>query len=191
MRETLHMITVLGLICAISGFSLSFLKEETAPIIAEQILINVQGPAVHKVFSPAENDPLAERKVFTLEDGRSVTVFPYKKNGAIMGVALENTGPGYGGDIGVIVGFDLARDTLLGIGITESKETPGIGSAVAEPRFAGQFAGKALAVELSSKGGNIDAISGATISSTGTIIAVQNAAADYKSLKNAIINAWK
>ena len=191
MRETLHMITVLGLICAVSGFSLSFLKETTAPIIAEQVLINVQGPAVHKVFPAAENDPLAERKDFSLEDGRTVTVFPYKKNGALMGVAMENSGPGFGGDIGVIVGFDLARDTLLGIGITQSKETPGIGTAVGEARFAGQFAGKPMNVELSSKGGAIDAISGATISSTGTVIAVQNAAADYKNLKNAIISAWK
>lgn len=191
MRETLHMITVLGLICAVSGFSLSFLKEETAPIIAEQILVNVQGPAVHTVFPSADNDPLAERREFTLEDGRSVTVFPYKKNGALMGVAMENRGPGYGGDIGVIVGFDLARDTLLGIGITESKETPGIGSAVGEPRFAGQFPGKPMAVELSSKGGSVDAISGATVSSTGTVIAVQNAAADYKNLKDAIISAWQ
>ena len=191
MRETLKMIMVLGTICAISGFSLSFLKETTAPIIAEQILINVQGPAVHQVYPAADNDPLAERKEFPLPDGRTVTVFPYKKDGALVGVAMENTGPGYGGDIGVLVGFDLARDTLLGIGITASKETPGIGSAVAEPRFGKQFAGKPLAVGLTSKGGNIDAISGATISSTGTVIAVQHAAADYKTLKSALTSAWK
>ena len=190
MREILRMIIVLAVICGASGFALSTLKQTTAPIIAEQVLTYVQGPAIKRVCPTADNDPIAERKEFT-QDGHTVTVFPYKKSGKLLGVAFESKGKGYGGDIGVMVGFNITGDTLLGIGVTEMKETPGLGSMVAEPKFSGQFAGKPLAVELASKGGTIDAVSGATISSTGTVAAVQAASKEYKALKAEIQKTWQ
>ncbi len=190
MREILSMIIVLSAICGASGFALSYLKESTAPIIENQVLTYVQGPAIKRVFPAADNDPIAERKTFSA-DGQKLVVFPYKQGGALVGVAFESKGKGYGGDIGVMVGFDLARDTLLGIGVTEMKETPGLGSLVGEPKFSNQFAGKPLEVDLKSKGGNIDAVSGATISSTGTVAAVQAAAKTYKDLKAELQKNWQ
>jgi electron transport complex protein RnfG len=90
-----------------------------------------------------------------------------------------------------MVGFDVAAGALSGIGITTMKETPGIGSRVAESGFTAQFQGHPLKmVELKSKGGDIDAIAGATISSTGTVNAVQNALAIYNSLKDQFAQSW-
>lgn len=190
MREILSMILVLSLICGASGYALSKLKEITAPVIEAQVLTYVQGPAIQRVCPEADNNPIAERKSFPL-DGRSVTVFPYKRDGKLLGVALESKGKGFGGDIGVMVGFSLANNSLLGIGITEMRETPGLGTKVAAPKFSGQFAGKPLAVDLTSKGGTIDAISGATISSTGTVTAVQSAAKAFQALKTDIQKSWQ
>ena len=48
-----------------------------------------------------------------------------------------------------------------------------------------------LAVDLKSKGGAIDAVSGATISSTATVGAVQKAAAQYQAIKAQIVETWK
>lgn len=190
MIDVLRMIVVLSGICGLAGFALSYLKMVTAPRIEEQVLTYVQQPALLRVFHDADNTPVAERRTFTLPDGRTVTVFPARKNGALTGVALESYGKGFGGDIGVMVGFDVRRDTLLGIGITTMKETPGLGTRIAEPAFAGQFAGKPTPVALSSQGGNIDAVSGATISSTGAVAAVDEAAEIYAALKNDILKAW-
>ncbi len=192
MREIAGMIIVLSLICGASGLALSYLKATTAPIIERQLLTFVQGPAIGKVFAAADNDPIAERKTFTTPEGETVTVFPYKQGGKLIGVALESFGKGYGGDIGVMVGFDVGKDTLLGIGITTMKETPGLGTQVATPKFSGQFLSRPLGeIALSSKGGRIDAISGATVSSTGTVAAVQEAAKSYTALKGDIQKTWQ
>ena len=117
MLAIIRMIVVLSSICGLSGFALSYLKISTAPRIEEQVLTYVQGPAILKVFADIDNSPIAERKTFTL-DGAKVTVFPGKKDGKLVAVALEHFGKGFGGDVGVMVGYDVNRDTLTGIGIT-------------------------------------------------------------------------
>jgi electron transport complex protein RnfG len=190
MREILSMIVVLSTICCVSGFSLAFLKERTAPIIESQVLTYVQGPAIVKVYPAATNKPIEERRAFTL-DGRKVTVFPYRQGDKLVGVAMENHAKGYGGEIGVMVGFNMQGDSLLGIGVTVMSETPGLGTKIAEPKFSGQFAGAPLNVALKNKGGTVDAVSGATISSTGAVNAVQAAARDFQALKPQIEQAWK
>lgn len=191
MRDILKMLVVLSTICGIAGFALSYLKMVTAGPIEEQVLTYVQGPALQRVFTDVDNSPVAERKKFTLADGRTITVFPARKNGKLVGVALENAGKGFGGDIGVMVGFNPVNDTLVGIGITTMKETPGIGTVITEPRFTGQFPGKGLdAVGLKPQGG-IDALSGATVSSGGAVTAVANAAKAYVELKPEILKVWK
>lgn len=191
MRGFFGMILAVAVICGVSGLTLSYLKEMTAPLIEVQVLTNVKGPAIHNVYPAAANSPIEERRAFVV-DGRSVMVFPYMRDGGLVGVALESGAKGYGGDISVMVGFNIADDTLLGIGITQSKETPGIGTKAAEPPFAGQFAGKRIqGVELTSRGGEINAISGATISSVGAVAAVQAAARDFLALKTQIQQTWQ
>ena len=102
----------------------------------------------------------------------------------------EEHGAGYGGPIGVLVGFNVANDTLAGIGTTQLSETPGLGMRVKEPSFREQFAGAKLPVKLSAQGGSIDGISGATISSKGVIEAVEKADALYKKLKPELVQFW-
>ena len=180
MLAIIRMIVVLSSICGLSGFALSYLKISTAPRIEEQVLTYVQGPAILKVFADIDNSPIAERKTFTL-DGAKVTVFPGKKDGKLVAVALEHFGKGFGGDVGVMVGY----------GITTMKETPGLGTRVADPAFTGQFTGKPADARLKSQGGDIDAVSGATISSTGVVTALGNAAKVYAALKPEIVKAWQ
>ncbi len=190
MASIFRMVLVLSLLCGTSGFVLSYLKTLTAPVIEEQVLTYVQGPALTRIFPDADNSPIADRKIFTLENGTSVTLFPAIKDGALYGVALEGTGPGYGGDLGVMVGFDIQTDTLLGVAMTSLKETPGIGTLVAEPVFTRQFMGLDLPVALTKDGGRVDALSGATISSTGVVEAVKSATMVFHALDKQIRTAW-
>jgi Na+-translocating ferredoxin:NAD+ oxidoreductase subunit G len=191
MREIINMVVVLSVICGISGFALSYLKISTAPLIEEQVLTYVQAPALKSVFPVSSNDPLAERQSFDL-DGQQIVVFPIKQDGKLTGVALETFGPGYGGDIGVIVGFNLQNDLLEGIGVTTLKETPGLGTRIVEEKYTRKFKGQnPSTVQLSSQGGNIDAVSGATISSAGTIIAVQRASSIYSKMKPKIMQTFQ
>ncbi|WP_165175633.1 RnfABCDGE type electron transport complex subunit G [Desulfovibrio sp. ZJ369] len=185
----LRMVVVLSVLCGLSGFALSYLKMVTAPRIEEQVLTYVQGPALARVFSHIQNSPIADRRAFDSPDGK-VMVFPALRDGTLVGVALEEKGKGYGGEIGVMVGFDVGSDALAGIGITTLKETPGLGMRVTEAAFAGQFSGAGLPVALASQGGSIDGVSGATISSGGVVAAVNKAARVYSQLKPEILKAW-
>ena len=107
-------------------------------------------------------------------------------------VAMESFGIGYSGDVGVMVGFDVTEDRLLGIGITTQTETPGIGDAILRPDFTNQFLDHGFEkLAYNSKGGDLDAISGATYSSAGTMEAVQKAVGLYGKIKDQILSAWK
>jgi electron transport complex protein RnfG len=190
MKEMIRMMVVLSLICGLSGITLAALKQATAPIIEEQVLTFVQAPAIESVLPSHDNNPIKDRRTFTV-DGTAVTLFPAISNGALTGVALETSGKGYGGNIGVMVGFDVATDTLSGIGITTLKETPGVGSRVADHGFTAQFRGHGLAsTELKKNGGDVEAVAGATISSTGTVSAVRQAVAIFNTLKPQLADAW-
>lgn len=193
MMEIVRMIVVLSAITGLSGFILSGLKVWTTPIIEEQILMNVQGPALKQLFLHGTNDPIADRKSLPKpnSDGQSIIVFPSIKDGKLLAVAMEAGGKGYGGDVNVLVGYDVTRDSLLGISVTTHKETPGIGSRIQEPSFTKQFKGLALEkAALKKDGGGIDAISGATFSSIGVADAVKQTSSWYSVLKDSIKTSW-
>lgn len=186
---TLMPVIVLTIICAVSGAALAGLKIVTAPQIESQLLANVQGPALGKMFPEASNDPLAERRKFSLEDGTVITAFPIYENRKLSAVAIEGIGTGYGGDLGVMVAFNLDNGTVRRIGITIFKETPGIGTKVMTSRFLKQFNGREN-VALRSEGGEIDGVSGATFSSKGTVLGVQHAISVFGALKGELRKAW-
>ncbi len=192
MKDIIKMVVVLTCICGVAGISLAFLKTGTAATIEKQVLVNVQGPAIAAVLGDIDNDPIADRKKLDLPDGSGqVTVFPGKKGGQLIAVALENYGGGFGGDVGVMVGFNTSSNILTGVSMTTMSETPGIGTRVKERGFTKQFKKHQLAgIELDSNGGDIIAVSGATISSTGSVVAVQNAVKAYDSLKDQITGSF-
>lgn len=192
MKEMMRMVVVLSLITALSGFILSGLKQWTDPIIEVQVLNNVQGPALKQIFPDCSNDPIADRKKLTLPGtDQEVTVFPVMSGGKLQAVAMEAGGKGYGGMVNVMVGFEIATGKLVGICVTTHKETPGLGTRVAEPAFTKQFKGKEPAnAVLKKDGGDIDAVSGATYSSIGAATAVGQASQWYSALKDQISTAW-
>lgn len=184
MREIISMIVVLSIICSISGFALSYLKIATEPLIEVQVLTYVQAPALKSVLADAENDVIAERRTFPYADGE-IMVFPSMKGGKLDSIALETFAPGYGGDVGVMVAFNIESGMLRGIGVTTMKETPGLGTRIAEEKYARQFRGlDPKTVNLTSQGGSVDAVSGATISCVATIDAVKKAAVIFDAMKS-------
>ncbi len=193
MKEILKMVFVLSLISGLSGTVLAYLKDATKNRIEEQVLTYVQGPALETVFPEHDNNPIVDRKKFPAPGGEgTITVFPAIKGGELQAVALESFGKGYGGDIGVIVGFDAKDDVLIGIGVTTMKETPGLGTNIAKHGFTSQFKGHhpSEKLDLANKGGDIEAVAGATYSSTGAVAAVQKAAELRRALKAELEKAW-
>ena len=190
MREMLRMIFVLSLICGLSGLTLATIRQVTSEQIEEQVMTFVQGPALEQIFTDYDNNPVKDRKVFNLPSG-PVTVFPALKDGKLTGVAIEAFGKGYGGNIGVMVGFATDGSKLEGIGITTMKETPGLGARLVEPEYRDQFTDHSMdKIALKKQGGDIAAISGATISSTGSVAAVNDAIKIFNQIKDKLPAAW-
>ena len=64
-----------------------------------------------------------------------------EKDGKPFAAAIENSGKGFSGDLGVMVGFNLETGDLVGAGVTSHTETPGVGSRTTEESFTIQFRG--------------------------------------------------
>jgi electron transport complex protein RnfG len=193
MRDIIRMIVVLAILAACGGALLAGVKSGTAAKIEYQQLKFVKGPAIIEILEGCSNDPLVDR--FKVKDGeveRSfyVGVFDGKPNA----VAYETSGKGFGGDVGIMVGVNLETDQLLGMGVTTHAETPGLGSrAKDDPSFRAQFKGLSIteAIKVKPDGGQIDAVSGATITSRGVCQGVTDSAEFYARLKPQIVEQAK
>jgi electron transport complex protein RnfG len=193
MREMLRLLVAIAVFSAVSGALLAAIESGTKERIEYQQLKFVKGPAIQKVLEGCSNDPLIDR--FKLPDGEVernffVGVFDGKPNT----VVIESSGKGYGGDIGVIVAVNLDTEKIVGVGVTTHSETPGVGSrAKDDPSFSAQF--KELPIKdplkVKADGGQIDAVSGATISSRGVCGAVVNSGEIYMRLKKEIMEKIK
>lgn len=93
--------------------------------------------------------------------------------GAPVGYVITVTEQGFGGNIEVTVASDT-QGVLQGISVggSEFSETPGLGAKSKEPAFSEQFKGKTAPVSLTKDGGEIDAITSATITSKAVLRAV-------------------
>ena len=86
---------------------------------------------------------------------------------------LVGTAKGFGGDVTVTLSMD--GDTIAAISIDASSETAGFGQrTMEEADYQAQFIGKTLPLQ----DGDVDALSGATITSTAVVEAVNSAVAD-------------
>ncbi len=104
-------------------------------------------------------------------------------SGAAVGHVINSlSNDSYGGAVKISVGFD-SNGTITGVGIREINDTPGLGLKAKEPDFRNQYIGKNVETLTVTKMGasaenEIDAISGATVTSSAVTNAV-NAAFYY------------
>jgi electron transport complex protein RnfG len=193
MREMIKMVIVLTILSCFSGGVLAYLRNSTQERIDNQVLEFVKGPAIRAIFEGATNDPIKDR--FSIKDGETeITFFVGVFDGEPRGVAFETSGKGYGGDVGLMVGIDVKDEVLMGVGVTTHAETPGMGAkAKSDPGFAAQFKGLSLEqpYKVTSDGGTINAISGATITSRAVSSAATDAENIYLKLKSQIADNLK
>ncbi len=192
MREMINMIVVLTVLTAFSGGLLAAVQSGTAVQIENQVLKFQKAPAIAEIFPEATNDPLAER--FTVKSGDDeLQVFPGILSDGTKAIAFETKGGGFGGPIGLMVGINLETDQVIQVRMTTHAETPGIGTRAKDDlSFVSQFAGKSLDTNFALKDeGEIDAISGATVTSKGISIAAIQAKEIYQKLKPEIIKQIK
>lgn len=170
--QILKPVTVLFCICLVVSALLAVTNYITAPLIAE---------GEHQRANASRLE-LLKADDFTQVEGswEGVTeVYQAVTGGAVSGYVITGTARGYGGDVPVMVAFDT-NGTIVGIRISGTSETQGLGAKVEETAFTGQFAG--LAAKTLTLNTDVQQVAGATISSTAAITAVNNAVAAYNAV---------
>jgi len=108
------------------------------------------------------------------------------QDGSIAGYVAKTSGQGYADKIEILIGLDTDLSTITGLFILDQKETPGLGNRILEKPWLEQFSGKPskgslVVVKNGAKDENeIDAISGATISSRSVTNIVNKTIIDIK-----------
>lgn len=177
------MVVVLFSVTLIASAAVGYVQTLTAdPIEAAKEAKQVN--AIRQVI-PGEfdNDPNADVWKVQTPDGGELEFYPAKKNGELVGTAVKTyTNNGFGGKIWLMVGFN-PDGTISNYSVLEHKETPGLGSKM-DTWFVkdgkGDIIGKnpgGNGLKVSKDGGDVDAITAATISSRAFLDAVNRASA--------------
>ena len=146
-------------------------KTKTAAAIQE-VLPEMEG-------SPAVVELTDEMTAAASGAGATITeAYEAQAGGSVIGYALKIVASGSQGNIEMMVGVD-AEGAVTGVSIVKNSETSGIGSKVMsnENGVLDQFIGKSAADGTLTVGKNVDAISGATVSSRGVTTGVNAALA--------------
>jgi electron transport complex protein RnfG len=171
----------------LAGATLSFIHDETAPVIELRILHDKIKPALYTLLRGVTytNDPVSSRLILNSDKDKTgkkkltAKVFIAKNKNNIVAVAFETSASGYGGNISVLSVFNLNTNKLEGARALDHKETKGLGARISNVRepFIKQFSDLTYdtPIKLKRNGGKVNAISGATFSSTGFTRAIEKA----------------
>lgn len=159
--------TMLTIITLVAGVLLGLTFGVTKEKIDEQLL--QQAESVRQALVPQAQSfqPFSEENASIYEG--------VDESGEAVGYVAVNTVMGFGGEVEITVGVD-ADGVLNGISVggANFSETAGLGAKSKEPAFQKQFAGKAYPLDLAKNGGEIDAITAATITSSAVVHGVND-----------------
>ena len=173
-----NMTVALFAITIVAGISLGYINEITKGPIAQARLERTTN-ALESVLSEFNNDPISEVvKIHTEVMKDSIEIYTGYQDEDMIGTAIvSGSEKGYNGLIKIMVGFD-PDGTIRNIAVLEQKETPGLGTKIKNDKFIQQYRGKHPAtfdLKVKKDKGDVDAITGATITTRAYSEAVQTA----------------
>jgi electron transport complex protein RnfG len=193
-----RLVFTLALAALLSGLALSLVHEATAPIIAANQRAFLEEKAYQVVpgseslqrfflidgaFIPAEQAPADATAP------RQEIYAAYGPDDAFLGWAIEHQGSGFQDVIGLLFGYDPARDVVTGMAVLVSRETPGLGDKIyKDADFVANFDELAtqpqivLVKEAADQPNEVHAITGATISSRAVVGIINSALEAWRPL---------
>ena len=179
MKKALHIILTLTFIGIIAGGLLAMVSSWAAPLIEA----NKKAETERAIF-------LVHPEGKTYENINNIGFEAYKvfdNNKNFSGYSLAYEGNGFQGMIRLMIGLTKDMNKITSVEILEQSETPGLGSIIAEASFKNQFNNLVAVPSIAwvkgakpSRRNEIQAITGATISSKSTVAIIN---AGIKKLK--------
>lgn len=180
MKKSHHMILTLTLVGMLSGGALVGVYRYTQPLIK----INQQKALQEAIFQVL---PGVQTFREIKKDGK-IIYKGFDSSGKEVGYAFTGEGPGYQGIIKLMIGVDPELKQIFAIQVLESVETPGLGQKITTSSFRDQFHHLSISSPLRvvkrkpSTSGEVQAITGATISSQAVVDIVNGEIARVRKL---------
>ena len=166
MKKILSLVVSLTAISGICAAVLAYVNEITKEPIAEMKVKKEQGAV--KAVLPKGAVNVEDKGGFYVGTDAAGKVVGYAAKGMDAG--------GYGGDIVLMVGFRSDKKTVECYKTLAAAETPGLGMNLNTPEFSSQFGGKdGSSLSVKKDGGEIEAITAATITSRAVCRAIADA----------------
>lgn len=182
----LQVIVTLTVIALASAVLLAYVNKATyAPIEANR-KAEMQD-AIKVVLTGLENTSCPDTPSEMQIDNSIVRYFPAQNPaGRILGYAMIVKGPnGFSGDFDLMVGLD-STGAVIDTYVLIHQETPGLGDGMKKDSFKKQFFGKNLLNfkwKVKKDGGDVDALTAATITSRAFTNGVKRALLTYQAIK--------
>ena len=182
-KDIIKPVCVLLAICVIIPLALSLTNKVTADKIAELEEKNSRETMANLI----EADEFTEEEF--KDGGESFTYYIAVKDGETVGFIFKTAEKGYGGDVSVMTAVN-PDGTVKSVAILDvSNETPGLGQNAAKESFYSQYANKKSGISLLKNGADsakneVNAVTGATITSTAVNKAVNTALEQFESVKS-------
>lgn len=179
-EDIIKPVGVLLAICIIIPLALSVTNKVTAKKIAELEAAN----------SKKNMQNLIDADNFEECENGEITYYAAINGGKTAAYIFTESSKGYGGDVSVMTAIK-PDGTVAGVAILDvSGETPGLGQNAAKESFFSQYIGLKKGVSVLKNGAKaenneVDAVTGATITSTAVTRAVNKALDDFEKVKEA------
>jgi electron transport complex protein RnfG len=187
------MVLALLLVSAIASTSLGIIYALTKETISEARKLQKQN-AIETVLPDYDNDPLEKIEKRSV-DGDTLYFYTAQEKGEWIGTAVETfTSKGFSGKFKLMVSF-TPDGKIYNISVLEHHETPGLGDKMEKEKSLDKSTGKSWSSQFEGKnpgefrlsvkkdGGDVDAITAATVSSRAFCDAVQRAYDEFMMMK--------
>jgi len=186
--SSLRLVLTLAIAGLVSGIAIIGIYESTLPTITANKARELR-EAVFKVLPG-----VSQMQALVSRDGALVVVEQpdkdepvvyggYNNAGEFVGYAIPAAGPGFQDTIAILYGYRPGEKLVVGMEVLESRETPGLGDKIyKDAKFVAGFSALSVEPEIvavkkgtSSNPNEIDAITGATISSKAVVRIINEA----------------
>ncbi|NIA28102.1 MAG: FMN-binding protein [Desulfobulbaceae bacterium] len=190
--SSLRLVLTLAIAGLISGVAIIAIYETTLPTITankarelrEAVFKVLPGVSQMQALVYRDGELIAVKKP---GKGEPVIYGGYNEQSDFVGYAIPAAGPGFQDTIGLLYGYAPEQKLIVGMEILESRETPGLGDKIYKDMdFVGSFSALFIDPEIAAvkKGtrtqpNEIDAITGATISSKAVVRIINETHAEW------------
>ncbi len=193
-------VIIVAVLLALAHLGLKNAQDEKVRLDQQkQMLVALQYDLNTCADPAAEYDKILVDTIQKSEDGQKANILKFQLANGETKYVLRLHGAGLWGGIGGYLALNDDKNTIFGVNFNHESETPGLGALIVEKKFREQFDGKqirkdgqivSVAVMKSGKtcdaGADyqVDAVSGATITSTGVSEMLLSNLEEYKDFLN-------